>query len=165
MTEDNTVKKDEVVTEWPNTENLSPIGATESRLLQAMSVADDAEQAAVEPLEFSAYAGEALADGVQKAKMIDIVEQIRTVSDPEIPINVYDMGLIYKIDQQDNGDLYIEMTLTAPTCPIAGVLPQQVADAVALTEGVGKVEVKLVWEPAWTPDKMTDEAKEMLELF
>lgn len=165
MTEDNTVKKDDVVTEWPDTENLSPIGATESRLLQAMSVADDAEQAAVEPLEFSAYAGEALADDVQKAKMIDIVEQIRTVSDPEIPINVYDMGLIYKIDQQDNGDLYIEMTLTAPTCPIAGVLPQQVADAVALTEGVGKVEVKLVWEPAWTPDKMTDEAKEMLELF
>ena len=165
MTKDNTVKKDDVVTEWPDTENLSPIGATESRLLQAMSVADDAEQAAVEPLEFSAYAGEALADDVQKAKMIDIVEQIRTVSDPEIPINVYDMGLIYKIDQQDNGDLYIEMTLTAPTCPIAGVLPQQVADAVALTEGVGKVEVKLVWEPAWTPDKMTDEAKEMLELF
>ena len=165
MTEDNTVKKDDVVTEWPDTENLSPIGATESRLLQAMSVADDAEQAAVEPLEFSAYAGEVLADDVQKAKMIDIVEQIRTVSDPEIPINVYDMGLIYKIDQQDNGDLYIEMTLTAPTCPIAGVLPQQVADAVALTEGVGKVEVKLVWEPAWTPDKMTDEAKEMLELF
>jgi metal-sulfur cluster biosynthetic enzyme len=75
------------------------------------------------------------------------------------------MGLIYKIDQQDNGDIYIEMTLTAPTCPIAGVLPQQVADAVALTEGVGKVEVKLVWEPAWTPDKMTDEAKEMLELL
>ena len=138
MTKDNTVKKDDVVTEWPDTENLSPIGATESRLLQAMSVADDAEQAAVEPLEFSAYAGEALADDVQKAKMIDIVEQIRTVSDPEIPINVYDMGLIYKIDQQDNGDLYIEMTLTAPTCPIAGVLPQQVADAVALTEGVGK---------------------------
>ena len=165
MTKDNTVKKDDVVTEWPDTENLSPIGATESRLLQAMSVADDAEQAAVEPLEFSAYAGEALADDVQKAKMIDIVEQIRTVSDPEIPINVYDMGLIYKIDQQGNGDLYIEMTLTAPTCPIAGVLPQQVADAVALTEGVGKVEVKLVWEPAWTPDKMTDEAKEMLELF
>ena len=165
MTKDNTVKKDDEVTEWPDTENLSPIGATESRLLQAMSVADDAEQAAVEPLEFSAYAGEALADDVQKAKMIDIVEQIRTVSDPEIPIHVYDMGLIYKIDQQDNGDLYIEMTLTAPTCPIAGVLPQQVADAVALTEGVGKVEVKLVWEPAWTPDKMTDEAKEMLELF
>ena len=142
------------------------IGATESRLLQAMSVDDSATETSAEPLpDFVAYAGKELAEGMQKAKMIDIVEQIRTVSDPEIPINVYDMGLIYKIDQKDNGDLYIEMTLTAPTCPIAGVLPQQVADAIALLEGVGKIEVKLVWEPAWTPDKLTDEAKEMLELL
>lgn len=142
------------------------IGATESRLLQAMSVDDSATETPAEPLpDFVAYAGEALAEGVQKAKMIDIVEQIRTVSDPEIPINVYDMGLIYKIDQKDNGDLYIEMTLTAPTCPIAGVLPQQVADAIALLKGVGKIEVKLVWEPAWTPEKLTDEAKEILELL
>jgi FeS assembly SUF system protein len=87
------------------------------------------------------------------------------VYDPEIPINVYDMGLIYKIGQNDEGDVYVEMTLTAPTCPIAGVLPQQVADAIAQTNGVGKVEVKLVWEPAWTPDKMTEEAKAMLELL
>ncbi len=142
------------------------IGATESRLLQAMSVNDVADNPTAEPLpDFIAYAGEPLKEGVKKAKMIDIVEQIRTVSDPEIPINVYDMGLIYKIDQKDNGDIFIDMTLTAPTCPIAGVLPQQVADAVALSAGVGKVEVKLVWEPAWTPDKLTDEAKEMLELL
>lgn len=142
------------------------IGATESRLLQAMSVDDTPISTPAEPLpDFIAYAGETLAEGTPKAKMIDIVEQIRTVSDPEIPINVYDMGLIYKIDQKDNGDLYIEMTLTAPTCPIAGVLPQQVADAVVLISGVGKTEVKLVWEPAWTPDKLSDEAKEMLELL
>lgn len=140
------------------------IGATESRLLQAMSV-EDATTEQVVPLEYSAFAGKQLSSGMKKAKMFDIVEQIRSVSDPEIPINVYDMGLIYKIEQKDNGDLYIEMTLTAPTCPIAGVLPQQVADAVVLTAGVGKVEVKLVWEPAWTPDKMTDEAREMLELL
>ena len=101
----------------------------------------------------------------KKAKMFDIVEAIKTVSDPEIPINVYDMGLIYKIDQLDNGDLKIDMTLTAPTCPIAGVLPQQVADAAAAVTGVGKVEVKLIWEPEWTPDKMTEEAKIMLELI
>ncbi len=142
------------------------IGATESRLLQAMSIDDTQTGIPTEPLpDFVAYAGKTLESGVSKAKMIDIVEQIRTVSDPEIPINVYDMGLIYKIDQKDNGDLYIEMTLTAPTCPIAGVLPQQVADAIALIAGVGKIEVKLVWEPAWTPDKLTDEAKEILELL
>lgn len=145
----------------------SEIGATESRLLQAMSMygTDDAD-ADVQPLQnFVAYAGNPLANGQEKARMFDIVEAIKTVSDPEIPINVYDMGLIYKINQQDSGDLDIDMTLTAPTCPIAGVLPQQVADAVAAVAGVGKVEVKLIWEPAWTPDKMTDDAKEMLELI
>lgn len=142
------------------------IGATESRLLQAMSIDDTLNEETQEPLpEFVAYAGNELSGDATKAETADIIEQIRTVSDPEIPINVYDMGLIYKIEQQDNGNVYIEMTLTAPTCPIAGVLPQQVADAVALTAGVGKVEVKLVWEPAWTPDKLTDEAKEMLELL
>lgn len=143
------------------------IGATESRLLQAMSIDDTlAETDLQEPLpDFVAYAGETLSTDAEKAREFDIIEQIRTVSDPEIPINVYDMGLIYKIEQKENGDVYIEMTLTAPTCPIAGVLPQQVADAVATLAGVGKTEVKLVWEPAWTPDKMKDEAKEMLELL
>jgi len=142
------------------------IGATESRLLQAMSIDDTINESTPEALpDFIAYAGKPLEAGTVKAKMIDIVDQIRTVSDPEIPINVYDMGLIYKIDQKDNGDIYIEMTLTAPTCPIAGVLPQQVADAVALVAGTGKIKVKLVWEPAWTPEKLTDEAKEILELL
>ncbi|MBR6355765.1 MAG: DUF59 domain-containing protein [Alphaproteobacteria bacterium] len=142
------------------------IGATESRLLQAMSIDDSQTEPMPEELpDFIAYAGTELDSATPKAKMFDIIEAIRQVSDPEIPINVYDMGLIYKIDQHDNGDLFIEMTLTAPTCPIAGVLPQQVADSVATVAGVGKIEVKLVWEPAWTPEKMTDEAKEMLELL
>jgi len=144
------------------------IGATESRLLQAMSIDDGISdlQIDTEPVpEFTAYAGEKLADNTSKAAKEDIIAQIRTVSDPEIPINVYDMGLVYKIELLDDGDVYIEMTLTAPTCPIAGVLPQQVADAVAAISGVGKVEVKLVWEPAWSPDNMTNEAKEMLELL
>lgn len=141
------------------------IGATEARLLQAMSADAEMIQEDIVPLEYSAYAGETLSADVEKATIEAIVEQIRTVYDPEIPINVYDMGLIYRIGQNDTGDVYVEMTLTAPTCPIAGVLPQQVADAIALTKGVGKVEVKLVWEPAWTPDKMTAEAKEMLELL
>lgn len=141
------------------------IGATESRLLQAMSVNDEEDKSQTELPEYIAYAGTELNKNSEKAKMFDIVEKIRTVSDPEIPLNVYDMGLIYKIDQSDNGDIYIEMTVTAPTCPIAGELPQQVADAVSEVAGVGKIKVKIVWEPAWTPDRMTDEAKEMLELI
>ena len=146
------------------TEN-SQVGATEARLLDAMSAETETATETIVPLEYSAYAGEKLLNGTAKAAIENIIEQIRSVYDPEIPINVYDMGLIYKIGQNDEGDVYVEMTLTAPTCPIAGVLPQQVADAIAQTNGVGEVEVKLVWEPAWTPDKMTEEAKAMLELL
>lgn len=154
------------MTETIKNPQTDEIGATESRLLQAMSMFDENSSAeSVQPQDFTAYAGIPLPANQKIAKMIDIVEAIKTVCDPEIPINVYDMGLIYKIKQEDGGDLYIEMTLTAPTCPIAGILPQQVADAAAGVEGVGKVEVKLVWEPAWTPDKMTEDAKEMLELI
>lgn len=150
-----------------NKENIEEqtIGATESRLLQAMSINDEEDAAPTELPEYIAYAGTELAQGVEKAKMFDIVEKIRTISDPEILLNVYDMGLIYKIDQRDNGDIYIEMTVTAPTCPIAGELPQQVADALTEVAGTGRIEVKIVWEPAWTPERMTDEAKEMLELI
>lgn len=153
--------------ETENRENIEDktVGATESRLLQAMCVNDTENETPAELPEYIAYAGTELAPGAEKAKMFDIVEKIRMVSDPEIPLNVYDMGLIYKIDQRDDGDIYIEMTVTAPTCPIAGELPQQVADAVAEVTGVGKIEVKIVWEPAWTPERMTDEAKEMLELI
>ena len=97
--------------------------------------------------------------------MYDIIEAIKTVSDPEIMINVYDMGLIYKINQTDVGDLNIDMTLTAPACPVAGILPQQVADAAAGVQGVGKVEVKIVWEPAWTPERLSEDAKALLEMF
>lgn len=150
-----------------NKENIEEqtIGATESRLLQAMSINDEEDAAPTELPEYIAYAGTELTQGAEKAKMFDIVEKIRTISDPEIPLNVYDMGLIYKIDQCDNGDIYIEMTVTAPTCPIAGELPQQVADALTEVAGTGRIEVKIVWEPAWTPERMTDEAKEMLELI
>ena len=150
-----------------NKENIEEqtIGATESRLPQAMSINDEEDAAPTELPEYIAYAGTELTQGAEKAKMFDIVEKIRTISDPEIPLNVYDMGLIYKIDQRDNGDIYIEMTVTAPTCPIAGELPQQVADALTEVAGTGRIEVKIVWEPAWTPERMTDEAKEMLELI
>lgn len=150
-----------------NKENIEEqtIGATESRLLQAMSINDEEDAAPTELPEYIAYAGTELTQGAEKAKMFDIVEKIRTISDPEIPLNVYDMGLIYKIDQRDNGDIYIEMTVTAPTCPIAGELPQQVADALTEVAGTRRIEVKIVWEPAWTPERMTDEAKEMLELI
>ena len=138
-----------------NTEEL--IDETEAQLLDAMSV----EELPV----YKAYAGQELTVGQTKAKMYDIVEAIKTVFDPEIPIDVYDLGLIYKINQEDCGNLHIDMSLTAPGCPVAGILPQQVADATAGVPGVGKVEVEVVWEPAWTLERLSDDARMMLEMI
>lgn len=137
------------------------IDNNEARLLQAMSIDDTPKPTE----EYIAYAGTALSGTETPAKMYDIIEAIKTVSDPEIMINVYDLGLIYKVNQADNGNLNIEMTLTAPACPMAEVLPQQVADAAAAVKGVGKVEVKVVWEPAWSLERLSEEAKLMLEML
>lgn len=131
----------------------------ETQLLQAMTIDDE------ELPVYKAYSGVLLESGVKLAKMYDIIEAIKTVYDPEIPINVYDLGLIYKINQHDNGNIHIDMSLTAPACPVAGILPQQVADAVAMVSGVGEVEVEIVWEPVWTIDKLSEDAKMILEMM
>lgn len=138
--------------------NLVDIDDTEAQLLQAMAIDDEL------PV-YKAYAGTELASNQTLAKMFDIVEAIKTIYDPEIPINIYDLGLIYKINQSNNGDIHIDMSLTAPGCPVAGILPQQVADAVANIDGVGKVEVEIVWEPAWTIDRLSEDAKMILEML
>jgi FeS assembly SUF system protein len=115
--------------------------------------------------DYMAHAGQPLAAGVKSAAREAVIEALKTVSDPEIMVNIWDMGLVYKLEQKDNGDVYIEMTVTSPMCPVAGVLPEQAAAAVAAVEGVGEVEVKIVWEPAWSLEMLSDEAKEMFELF
>ena len=142
-----------------NNDEENIIDENEAQLLEAMSVEDE------ELPVYKAYAGKKLEKNETNAKMIDIVDAIKTVFDPEIPINVYDLGLIYKINQNDNGDIHIDMSLTAPGCPVAGVLPQQVADAVAVVKGVGEVEVEVVWEPAWTLERLSEEARMMLEMI
>lgn len=141
-----------------NKTDLFEIDDTEAQLLQAMSIDDEL------PI-YKAYSGVELEASTTFAKMFDIVEAIKTVYDPEIPINIYDLGLIYKINQEDNGNIHIDMSLTAPGCPVAGILPQQVADAVANISGVGKVEVEIVWEPAWTIDRLSDDARMILEML
>jgi len=132
----------------------------EAQLLAAMSI-DDTEELPV----YKAYAGEPLAGKRPIAQITEIIEALKTVFDPEIPINVYDMGLIYNIDQSEEGNIHIDMSLTAPGCPVAGVLPQQVADATASVDGVGKVDVEVVWEPAWTIDRLSDDARMMLDMI
>lgn len=112
----------------------------------------------------TAYAGAPLRDGASPASEEAIVEALRTVHDPEIPVNIYDLGLIYAIDRQQGGNVHIRMTLTAPACPVAGEMPVQVARAVAGVEGVGEVAVELTWEPPWTTDRMSEDAKLALDI-
>jgi FeS assembly SUF system protein len=113
-----------------------------------------------------AYAGRPLGPSPAKVATADeVVAALRTVYDPEIPVNIYDLGLIYRMDIDGKGDVTIEMTLTAPACPVAGAMPGRVAEAVAAAEGVGEVEVSLVWDPPWTRDRMSDEARLALDMF
>jgi FeS assembly SUF system protein len=94
-----------------------------------------------------------------------IVSAIRTVYDPELPVNVYDLGLIYSIAQEKAGSVCITMTLTAPACPVAGTLPGMVEQAVARLDEVDAVCVELVWDPPWTQDCMSDAARLELGLL
>ena len=93
-----------------------------------------------------------------------IVDALHTVYDPEIPVDIYELGLIYEIAVQDSGDAYIKMTLTSPACPVAGSLPGEVEMKARSVDGVGDVKVDLVWDPPWTPDMMTEVAKLTLNM-
>jgi FeS assembly SUF system protein len=94
-----------------------------------------------------------------------VLAALKTVRDPEIPVNLVDLGLIYELIANRDGTVYVEMTLTTPACPVAGALPGQVKDAVAAVEGVNEARVKLVWTPTWTQDRMSEEAKLELGLL
>ncbi len=113
----------------------------------------------------TATAGAPLDNPGGRADREAVIEALKTVHDPEIPVNIYDLGLIYEANRRLNGDVEIVMTLTAPHCPVAGEMPGQVADAVAAVEGVGAVRVTLTWSPPWTPDCMSDDAKLLLDMF
>ena len=94
-----------------------------------------------------------------------LIDAIGTVYDPEIPVNIYELGLIYKIEIDEANNVAVKMTLTAPGCPVAGEMPDQVRDAVAAVEGLGDVDVELVWEPGWNPGLMAETAKLQLGMF
>ncbi len=95
----------------------------------------------------------------------EIVEALKTVYDPEIPVNIYDMGLIYEIEVDEAGAATVNMTLTSPACPVAQSLPLAVKDKVASAPGVTEAEVNVVWDPPWTMERMSDEAKFELGLM
>lgn len=89
----------------------------------------------------------------------DIISALKTVYDPEIPADIYELGLIYKVDIEDDRTVKIDMTLTAPGCPVAGEMPGWVENAVSTVEGVSHVEVSMTFDPPWTPDRMSEEAQ------
>jgi len=97
-------------------------------------------------------------------KKENIIKSIKTVMDPEIPVNLYDLGLIYSI-KINNNNVLIEMTLTNPNCPVAGQMPENVGKSIQHLEGLKSIEVKLVWEPAWSKDLMSEDAKLALDIF
>lgn len=94
-----------------------------------------------------------------------LIAALKTVYDPEIPVDIYELGLIYKVDVSDDRDVVVDMTLTAPGCPVAGEMPGWVQDAVERIEGVRSCTVNLVFEPAWDASRMSDEAKLQLNMF
>ena len=93
-----------------------------------------------------------------------IIDRIKTIFDPEIPVNIYDLGLIYKVEVKENNKVDVDMTLTSPNCPVAESLPNEVKENIMKVEGVSEVDLKLVWEPPWDKDKMSEAAKLELNL-
>ncbi|MBY0377763.1 MAG: SUF system Fe-S cluster assembly protein [Gammaproteobacteria bacterium] len=94
-----------------------------------------------------------------------IIAALKEIYDPEIPVNIYDLGLIYKIEIDENALVHLDMTLTAPGCPVAQTFPIQVADAIRAVEGVADVQLEMVWDPPWSVERMTEEAKVALGFF
>lgn len=94
-----------------------------------------------------------------------LVTALKTVYDPEIPVDIYELGLIYKVDVSDTKDVAVDMTLTAPNCPVAGEMPGMVKQALEKVDGIGAVTVNMVFDPPWTPERMSEEAKLELNMY
>jgi FeS assembly SUF system protein len=95
----------------------------------------------------------------------ELIAALKTVYDPEIPVDIYELGLIYKVDVADNKDVAVDMTLTAPGCPVAGEMPGMVKSALETVRGIGEITVNMVFDPPWTPERMSEEAKLELNMF
>ena len=104
-------------------------------------------------------------EGGAAAVRDQVVDALKTCYDPEIPVDIYELGLIYRVDVDDGGKVEVDMTLTSPACPVAGTLPPEVEQKIGRVEGVSAVRVDLVWDPPWNPDRMTDAAKLRLGLL
>jgi FeS assembly SUF system protein len=126
-----------------------------------------AEPSATTPLAPGAPAAapSALPEGELARLTDDVIAALKTVYDPEIPSDIYELGLVYKIDIADDRAVTVKMTLTTPNCPSAQELPIMVENAVASVPGVGEVKVNIVWDPPWDPSRMSDEARAVLNMW
>ena len=97
--------------------------------------------------------------------MEKVIEALKSIFEPEIPVNIYDLGLVYRIEVNESGEVYIDMTLTSPNCPAAQSLPEEVIHKVGELQGVSRVVFNLVWDPPWDPDKMSEAAKLELNML
>ena len=114
---------------------------------------------------FLAKAGKKKNGSKSTIKLTQIIECLETIFDPELPVNIYDLGLIYEIKINDNNDIKIRMTLTNPNCPVAGTMPESVGKSVEKISDLNSIEVSLVWDPKWHKDLMSEEAKLALDIF
>ena len=130
---------------------MDDTSTTPDKLTEASGGGDTAPKAA--------FSGSAIPADELARLTDDIVSALKTVYDPEIPADIYELGLIYKIDIEDDRAVKIDMTLTAPGCPVAGEMPGWVENAVGAVEGVSAVDVQMVFDPPWTPDRMSEEAQ------
>jgi FeS assembly SUF system protein len=126
---------------------------------------DTKDIAAAAPLQPAADKASALPQEEITRMTDDIVAALKTVFDPEIPADIYELGLIYKVDIKDDRAVDVDMTLTTPNCPAAAELPIMVENAVASVAGVGPVKVQVVWDPPWDPSRMSDEARLVLNMW
>lgn len=129
------------------------------------TAAADAPERHPKALDLDKVPGSALSQEVLEQMTADIVAAIKTVYDPEIPADIYELGLIYTIDMDDDRNVNVVMTLTAPGCPVAGEMPIWVENAVASVAGVGRVHVELTFDPPWDMSRMSDEARLALNMF
>ena len=116
-------------------------------------------------IDVSGAPAEAPSDAEIERITVDVINQLKTVYDPEIPVDIYELGLIYKVELEDDRTLKVDMTLTAPGCPVAGEMPIWVQEACQRVEGIRRVEVSMVFDPPWTPDRMSEEARLELNML
>ena len=161
MTEETqkTQEKDDVAQPATAPETAVPeLGLDEIKACVGATGGGDGEGAAPEP-------GSAIPPEELERLKNDLIAALKTVYDPEIPVDIYELGLIYRLEVDDDRNIEVDMTLTAPGCPVAGEMPGWVENAVASVPGVGQVKVKLTFDPPWDMSRMSDEAKLELNMF